>query len=143
MGKYFNRFYSESVNSYLSKTVNYSLSVTVDRLSRESTDVLVLIDNYLKPNNKKLIITSIDMDSSTPIGYMFISLLSTFAKYERTTIIDRVNSGMQKRAEEGLWNGGKILGYDNIDKRLVINEKESKIVEEIYLLREKGLGYKV
>jgi len=28
MGKYFNRFYSESVNSYLSKTVNYSLSVT-------------------------------------------------------------------------------------------------------------------
>src|SRR5690606_34343312 len=30
MGKYFNRFYSESVNSYLSKTVNYSLSVTVE-----------------------------------------------------------------------------------------------------------------
>jgi len=29
MGKYFNRFYSESVNSYLSKTVNYSLSVTI------------------------------------------------------------------------------------------------------------------
>jgi len=35
MGKYFNRFYSESVNSYLSKTVNYSLSVT--RVRRDYT----------------------------------------------------------------------------------------------------------
>ncbi len=37
------------------------------------------------------------MDSSSPTGHMFISLLSTFARYERATIIDRVNAGMQKK----------------------------------------------
>src|SRR5690606_3548517 len=107
-----------------------------------NTDVLMLIDNHLTPSGKRLIITSIDIDSSTPTGYMFISLLSTFARYERATIIDRVNSGMQKRAKEGLWNGGQVLGYDNVDKGLDINEKESILVREIFLLRAQGLGYK-
>src|SRR5690606_19816381 len=55
---------------------------------------------------------------------------------------DRVNSGMQKRAKEGLWNGGQVLGYDNVDKGLDINEKESILVREIFLLRAQGLGYK-
>lgn len=72
---------------------------------------------------------------------MFISLLSTFARYERGTIIDRVNAGMQKRAEKGLWNGGSILGYDSENKRLIINEKESEIVKEIFELRARGKGY--
>lgn len=115
----------------------------VDRLSRNNTDVLVLIDRELTPRGKKLIITSIDMDASTPSGHMFISLLSTFARYERTTIIDRVNIGMQKRAEKGFWNGGTIFGYDSVDKRLVINEQESKIVREIFEMRAQGKGYKI
>ncbi|MDN4093767.1 recombinase family protein [Brevibacillus agri] len=82
------------------------------------------------------------MDSSTANGYMFISLLGTFAEYERTMIVERVDSGMSKRAESGYWCGGRVLGYDNVDKMLVVNEKESKIVKEIFELRAKGLGYK-
>ena len=114
----------------------------VDRLSRNNTDVLVFLDRELHPKGKKLIITSIDMDSSTPQGKMFISLLGTFAAYERASIMDRVNNGMQKRALEGYWNGGKVLGYESHEKHLVVNTTERKLVEEIYLLREKGLGYK-
>ncbi|NRD80039.1 recombinase family protein [Bacillus sp. BRMEA1] len=114
----------------------------VDRLSRKNTDVLIFIDKHLTPYNKKLVITSIDIDSSTTTGYMFISLLSTFASYERATIIDRVNSGMQKRAEEGLWNGGTVLGYDSVEKFLVVNEVEQKLVEDIFTMRANGLGFK-
>ncbi|MGR5924891.1 recombinase family protein [Bacillus pacificus] len=49
---------------------------------------------------------------------------------------------MQKRAEKGYWNGGSILGYDSVDKKLIINENESKIVREIFQLRAEGKGYK-
>ncbi|WHY34215.1 recombinase family protein [Cytobacillus firmus] len=49
---------------------------------------------------------------------------------------------MKKRAEEGHWNGGIVFGYDNIDKQLVINVKESLLVKEIFSLRTEGLGYK-
>ncbi|WP_017725849.1 recombinase family protein [Halalkalibacterium ligniniphilum] len=114
----------------------------VDRLSRDNEDVLKLINNYLKPNDIKLLVSTCDIDSSTSNGYMFISLLSTFAQYERTQIIERVNSGMEKRHLLGKWNGGIILGYDCIDRRLIINVEEKVIVQEIFELRAEGKGYK-
>lgn len=73
----------------------------VDRISRSNRDVLTLIDLELKPRNKKLLISTCDIDSSTTNGYMFISLLGTFAEYERTIIIERVEMGMSKRAAKG------------------------------------------
>ncbi len=114
----------------------------VDRLSRNNEHVLSLINNYLKPYDKKLLVSTCDIDSSTPNGYMFISLLGTFAEYERTQIIERVSSGMQKRAQSGKWNGGKILGYDARKGELIVNEYESNIVKEIFELRASGHGYK-
>jgi len=114
----------------------------VDRISRKNRDVLELIDNELKPKNMKLLVSTCDIDSSNPNGYMFISLLGTFAEYERSLIIERVSSGMEKRARSGMWNGGQILGYDTVDKSLVINNDESEIVKQIFELRARGLGYK-
>jgi site-specific DNA recombinase len=125
-----------------SKKFDAILVWKVDRFSRSNKDVLTVIDDELKPRKMRLLISTCDIDSSTPNGYMFISLLGTFAEYERTMIVERVDSGMTKRAEEGHWNGGKVLGYDNVNKHLVINEKESKIIKEIFLLRSQGLGYK-
>ncbi|WP_249704709.1 recombinase family protein [Bacillus zhangzhouensis] len=142
-GKNFNRPEIQRLfNDLINDRIDIVLVWKVDRLSRNNTDVVSLIDNELTPSNKKLIITSIDMDSSSPTGHMFISLLSTFARYERATIIDRVNAGMRKRAEKGYWNGGTILGYDSVDKMLAINERESEIVREIFKLRSEGKGYK-
>lgn len=114
----------------------------VDRISRKNRDVLMLIDNELHPRNIKLLVSTCDIDSSTSNGYMFISLLGTFAEYERALIIERVSAGMEKRAMSGMWNGGIILGYDIVDKKLVINEEEKNIVKQIFELRARGLGYK-
>lgn len=118
------------------------LSWRVDRISRNNKDVLILIENELKPRDCKLLISSGDIDSSTDNGLMFISLLGSLAQYERSSIISRVKLGMQKRAEDGLWNGGLIYGYDCVDKRLVINDVESEVVRNIYLMRLDGTGYK-
>lgn len=116
----------------------------VDRFSRNNKDVLTVIDDELHPRNMKLLVSTCDIDSSSATGHMFISLLGTFAQYERTMIVERVDLGMQKRAVDGFWCGGKVFGYDNdkTNKTLVINEQESKIVKEIFQLRSQGLGYK-
>lgn len=58
---------------------------------------------------------------------MFISLLGTFAEYERELIIGRVKKGMDKRADEGLTNGGRMLGYDSVDEKFKINTDEAAI----------------
>jgi site-specific DNA recombinase len=118
------------------------LAVAVDRISRNNLDVLTFVEKELHPRGKKLIISTCDIDSSTETGKMFISLLGTFAEYERRLIISRVKKGMDKRASEGKWNGGMMLGYDSVDGKLMINDEEAEIVKEIFELRASGRGYK-
>lgn len=114
----------------------------LDRLSRSNKDILTLIDDELTPRGIKLLVSTCDIDSSTIEGKMFISLQGTFAEYERNVIINRVKAGMKKKASNGEFNGGIMLGYDVVDKKLVPNEAEAKIVREIFELRAEGHGYK-
>ncbi len=51
-------------------------------------------------------------------------MLGVFAEFERETIIDRVISGMERKAAKGLWTGGaRPLGY-------LIDRKLDKLVPE-------------
>lgn len=115
---------------------------TVDRISRRVSDVTKLMDDILFPRNCRLLIADLDLDSSTALGKMFIQLMATLAQYERSMIIDRVKSGMEKRAQLGYWNGGIVLGYDVVNKELIVNPREEQIVKEIFELRALGKGYK-
>jgi site-specific DNA recombinase len=118
------------------------LAVAVDRISRNNLDVLTFVEKELHPRGKKLVISTCDIDSSTETGKMFISLLGTFAEYERRLIISRVKKGMDKRASEGKWNGGMMLGYDSVKGKLVVNVEEAAIVREIFELQASGKGYR-
>lgn len=113
----------------------------ISRISRKPLDFLKIIEN-LEVNNVSFFSFSENIDASTPTGRAMLQMMGSFAELERNQIVENVKMGMTQRATEGKWNGGQVLGYDNIDKCLVINEKKSKIVEEIFLLREQGLGYK-
>jgi site-specific DNA recombinase len=118
------------------------LAVAVDRISRNNREALTFVDLELHPRGQKLLISTCDIDSSTEMGKMFISLLGTFAEYERKLIVGRVKKGMEKRAGEGLTNGGRILGYDSVEGKFVVNDDEAAIVKEIFELRAEGKGYK-
>jgi len=55
-----------------------------------------------------------------------------FAKLERQTTSKRTKDKMQWRAEQGLWNGGQILGYDLVEKKLIVNHKETQTVKLMF-----------
>lgn len=105
----------------------------LDRLSRKTKDSLEIIET-LDQHNIQLMSYSENIDTSTPGGKMFYTLLSSFAEMERGTIIDRVKMGMTQRAKQGKWNGGVVFGYDNVNKELIINEAEAAIVKDIFEL---------
>ncbi|MCD8501567.1 MAG: recombinase family protein [Bacillaceae bacterium] len=49
---------------------------------------------------------------------------------------------MKQKAKQGEWNGGAPpLGYNLVDKELVINEEEKQIVEFIFEEYMKNQGY--
>lgn len=100
---------------------------SVDRISRRVSDVTKLIDDVLAPRKCCVLVSDNNLDSSTTGGTAFIQLLATFAEYERSMIVQRVKSGMSKRAELGYWNGGRVLGYDVKNKELKLTKKKLRL----------------
>ncbi|WP_240353215.1 recombinase family protein [Cohnella algarum] len=113
----------------------------IDRLARKLKDALE-ISETLEKNNVNLISLNEKFDTTTAFGRTAFQMICSFAEFERNNIVERVKLGMEQRAKEGKFNGGRVLGYDNIDKELVINENEAVIVRKIFDYANQGLGFK-
>src|SRR5439155_7533968 len=74
-------------------------------------------------------------DTSTPAGRMMVQMLAVFAEFEREILIDRVISGMERKAARGQWAGGlHPYGYrvDPVTDKLIANPDEAPILREIF-----------
>ena len=68
-----------------------------------------------------------------PSGRLLRNIMLTFGQFERELTSERVKDKMLERAKKGMWNGGSVpFGYDNKDKKLIINKKESKIIKLLF-----------
>ena len=86
----------------------------LDRLSRSQKDTLMIIEDYLLPNNVQIISYTERLDTSTPQGMLMIGMLSGFAQFERSEIKERMQMGRLRRVKEGSWHGPSAavpLGY--------------------------------
>lgn len=122
-----------------------------NRLARNILDLLKIVEvfdqNYISFRSY-----TENHETETSQGKLQFHMLAAIAEFERNTISENVKMGMLARAREGKWNGGRVLGYDlqdvssQGDKRkhtkLVVNEKEAKIVKRIFELYISGNGYK-
>jgi len=104
----------------------------ISRLSRNLKDLLYLIDCF-EANNIHFTSCSERFDTSTPVGRMTLQLLGSIAEFERNTIVENVKLGLAEFARKG-GKSTTVLGYDNIDKKLVINEAEGRIIKLIFNL---------
>lgn len=76
-------------------------------------------------------------DTSTAIGEAMLKIILVFAELERNMTSERVSAVMLSRAEQGLWNGGRIpYGYrwDKELKTFFIVKEEAAVVRKIYEL---------
>ncbi|WP_085992175.1 recombinase family protein [Oceanobacillus senegalensis] len=113
----------------------------ISRLSRNMLDTLTLLDKF-EDYGVKFISYSENFDTGSPIGRLVVQLMASIAEMERNTLSENVKLGMKQRALEGSWNGGVVFGYDTIEKELVINQDEAKVVQLIYQLYANGKGLK-
>lgn len=119
---------------------NMVLVWKISRLSRNLKDLLYLIDIFEK-HNVHFTSCSEKFDTSTPVGRMTLQLLGSIAEFERNTIVENVKLGLDEFARKG-GKASSVLGYDNIEKRLIVNESEAKIVKLIFsLYTEAGLSF--
>jgi len=75
-----------------------------DRLGRSTAHLLQVLEE-LKNKGVRLIATSQNIDTDTPMGKFFFIILSGFAEMERELIRERIKLGLKRRKAQG-----KILG---------------------------------
>src|SRR5262249_8440782 len=97
----------------------------LDRLSRSIRD-FVGITSLFERHGVRFISTTQAFDTSTSVGRMTVTLLATFATFEREMISERTADKMGAARKRGLWTGGRpIVGFDVKDKKLLVNEDEA------------------
>ena len=66
---------------------------------------------------------------------MMLQMLGVFAEFEHATIVDRVTSGIERRAKEGRWPNGRIpFGYTLNDGQLAPDPITAPVVRRIFKL---------
>lgn len=109
----------------------------ISRLSRSLRDLLNIVYAF-ELNDIAFASYSEKFDTSHPVGKMTLQLLGSIAEFDRNTIAENVKLALRHKQRKGQVHGGSIFGYDNIDKKLIVNVEESEIVKMIFNLFIEG-----
>lgn len=108
----------------------------LDRLSRNVRDTLYLIKDVFNINKIDFVSIQENIDTSSAMGTLFLTLLSAIAEFEREQIKERMQLGKLGRAKAGksmMW-AKTSYGYD-YDKEtgsMTVNEYEALAIKEIF-----------
>jgi len=85
-----------------------------DRLGRSTAHLLQVLQE-LQNRKVRLIATSQNIDTSTPMGKFFFTILAGFSEMEREMIVERIKLGLARRKKQGKKlgrpTGSKDKGY--------------------------------
>ena len=124
------------INDIKSGLFDTILVYKLDRLSRNVRDTLYLIKDVFNINKIDFVSIQENIDTSSAMGTLFLTLLSAIAEFEREQIKERMQLGKLGRAKAGksmMW-GRTSYGYDYQKETgsLTINPAQSLVVKYIF-----------
>ncbi|MCH7806949.1 MAG: recombinase family protein [Proteobacteria bacterium] len=111
----------------------------VDRLTRALSDFAKMVDLF-DAHDVSFVSVTQQFNTTTSMGRLTLNVLLSFAQFEREVTAERIRDKIAASKKRGMWMGGPVpLGYDSVDKKLVINEAEAETVRALFrLYLEKG-----
>ncbi len=100
----------------------------LDRLGRSATELLTIIEGLHSRGVRFRCLTQ-PIDTTSPLGKMFLTLLAAFAEFERELMRERVIAGKARMKAEGRHPGGpRMFGYAADHETLI--EAEAELLRE-------------
>lgn len=111
--------------------IDYVVVFKADRISRDNLDALYIFKKMTQAD-KHLISIADNVDTRDPQAKLLYHIMALVAELEKDLISFRTTTGMEKNAEDGKFNGGKIYGYHSENKELKLVHEEAKVVQYIF-----------
>ncbi|MCC3306732.1 recombinase family protein, partial [Sneathiella sp. HT1-7] len=106
----------------------------VDRLTRSLADFSKIIEK-LDQQDVSFVSVTQAFNTTSSMGRLTLNVLLSFAQFEREVTAERIRDKIAASKKKGMWMGGNLpLGYDVMDRKLVINEKEAATVRQLFNL---------
>jgi DNA invertase Pin-like site-specific DNA recombinase len=104
----------------------------IDRLTRSLMDFAKLVEVFDRHGVTFVSITQ-SFNTTTSMGRLTLNVLLSFAQFEREVTGERIRDKISASKKKGMWMGGMIpFGYDCLEKKLLINQDDSKVVRLIF-----------
>lgn len=120
------------------KAINAVIVFKIDRLARNTIEALEISQLLEK---KKVSLHSINekLDTKSPIGEFFFTLLASLAQMERKQIGERTRNSLRfLRGKSQKYNAYPLYGYRHEGKQLVLVDEEQKVIETVINLTKAG-----
>ena len=104
----------------------------IDRLSRSLMDFSKLVEVFDR-NGVTFVSVTQSFNTTTSMGRLTLNILLSFAQFEREVTAERIRDKVKASRMKGMWMGGYVpLGYDVVDRKLVVNAKEAAKVRMVF-----------
>ena len=105
----------------------------VDRLSRSLHDFAKMVEVFDKRGVSFVSVTQ-QFNTTSSMGRLTLNVLLSFAQFEREVTGERIRDKIAASKKKGMWMGGYApLGYDIVEKKLIINPAEAETIRHIFV----------
>ena len=114
------------------KLIDVVVVYKIDRLTRSLADFSKMVEVF-DAHEVSFVSVTQQFNTTTSMGRLMLNVLLSFAQFEREVTGERIRDKIAASKAKGMWMGGiPPLGYDVVDRKLVINEDEACIVRRLF-----------
>ena len=104
----------------------------IDRLTRSLADFSKMVEVFERYGVSFVSVTQ-QFNTTTSMGRLMLNILLSFAQFEREVTGERIRDKIAASKRKGMWMGGvPPLGYDVVDRKLIINETEARAIRGMF-----------
>jgi hypothetical protein len=113
--------------------LRFSLSAILEwEMANSLADFSKMVEVFERQGVSFVSVTQ-QFNTTTSMGRLMLNVLLSFAQFEREVTGERIRNKIAASKRKGKWVGGvPSLGYDVVNRKLVINDAEAEVVRRMF-----------